>query len=381
MDEVLQKIRELAAVTNEVGRQHLMSALHKLAYSMETSDDTLHRYGAMNLQTAVIKIGFDLGLFRLLTERHEPVTVTDISQHTNAEALLLNRFLRYLAAIGAVEEVASDQYAANHLTRNLAERVTEAGVSHYFETVSPQYQVLPGFLKKIGYKNPTDELHTVFQEAWNTDIHQFAWFVDHPQNLAYFNDFMAFRRQPELSWLIVYPVKEHIQDCRADRALYVNIGGGIGHQCAQFKEKYPDVPGRVILQDLPHSIAKALQTPGVENMAHDFFDRQPIQGAKFYFMRGVLHNHPPHKVRKLLENTKSAMSSDSILLIDEMILPEVGAHVDAASMDITMMGAFAGMERSEKQWRSVIDEAGLKLIKTYVYNPVSHESLMEVRLP
>jgi hypothetical protein len=216
---------------------------------------------------------------------------------------------------------------------------------------------------------------------------------------------MAFRRQPELSWLTVYPVAEQAKGCDPSRAVYVNIGGGVGHQCAQFKQRFPDIPGRVILQDMPHSIANALPTPGVENIVHDFFQPQPIKGefdplckpvfpfgqtsdyfhdmdlgAKFYFLRGVFHNHPPHKVIKLLENTKAAMASDSVMLIDEMIPPEMGAHVDALSMDLTMMTAFAGMERSEAQWRSILDEAGLKLIKTYEYNPVSHESVMEVRL-
>lgn len=104
-------------------------------------------------------------------------------------------------------------------------------------------------------------------------------------------------------------------------------------------------------------------------------------GAKFYFLRGVFHNHPPHKVLKLLENTKEAMAPDSVMLIDEMILPEMGAHVDSLSMDLTMMSAFAGMERSEAQWCSILDEVGLRLIKRHEYNPVSHESVLEVRLP
>lgn len=98
-------------------------------------------------------------------------------------------------------------------------------------------------------------------------------------------------------------------------------------------------------------------------------------------MRGVFHNHPHHKVLKLLANTKAAMAPDSILLIDEIILPETSAHIDAVSMDLTMMCAFAGMERTEKQWRDVIAEAGLKLTNTYLYNPVGHENVMEVRLP
>lgn len=147
-----------------------------------------------------------------------------------------------------------------------------------FGTVSPQYQALPGFLRKTRYENPTDELHTVFQDAWHTTSHAFAWFVGHPENLDHFNNFMAFRRQPELSWLTVYPILDKVGTCGPDQVVYVNIGGGIGHQCAQFKEKYPQIPGRVILQDLPHTVAKALPTIGVENMAHDFFQPQPIQG-------------------------------------------------------------------------------------------------------
>lgn len=79
----------------------------------------------------------------------------------------------------------------------------------------------------------------------------------------------------------VYSVREETEGCSPDRPIYVNVGGGIGHQCAQFKELFPEVPGRVILQDLPHSIAKAIPTPGVENMAYDFFQPQPIQGKIF----------------------------------------------------------------------------------------------------
>ncbi|KAI0407023.1 S-adenosyl-L-methionine-dependent methyltransferase [Xylaria palmicola] len=381
MEEALARVRELIPSVDEKSRTSLIGALHGLAYSLETPDDTLHRYGAMNLQTAVVKIGFDLGLFKLLVKNNAPTSVDEFSSVIVAETSLLSRLLRYLAVIGAIDEVSHDRYASNHLTRNLTEEVAEAGINHYFATVAPEYQVLPEFLKNTGYKAPSDAFNTAFQYAWKTDIHQFSWFADHPENLAYFNNFMAFRREPELSWLTVYPVEEQIQGWDPEKPVYVNIGGGIGHQCAQFLDKYPYTPGRVILQDLPHSIAKALPTPRVENLAHDFFEPQPITQAKFYFLRGVLHNHPPARVRKLLEVTKQAMGPESILLLDEIILPETKANIDTVSMDITMLTAFAGMERTRDQWRSILEEVGLKLVKTYNYNPVSHESVMDVRLP
>jgi hypothetical protein len=223
---------------------------------------------------------------------------------------------------------------------------------------------LPNFLARTAYKTPVDELQTAFQDAWKTPLHTFQWMGENPKHLAYFNDYMALRRQAELSWLMVYPVAEEVKDWDAadgEKAIYVNIGGGIGHQCKQFKEKYPDLPGRVILQDLPHSIANALPSPGVENLQHDLFQPQPIKGAKFYFMRGVLHDHPAHQARKILEQTKAAMGPGSVLLIDEMILPETGVSLMAASIDMTILTALAGMERTEAQWREIMQRWGSTL--------------------
>ncbi|KAG8170109.1 hypothetical protein KVR01_000854 [Diaporthe batatas] len=378
MDSAFQEFRALAA-KGEQGRRALMVALHNLAYSLETPNDTIHRYGHMNLQTAAVKIGMDLGIFKALASSTGSMTVEDVSTKAGADLVLTNRVLRYLAAIGAVTEVSKGSFVANHTTKNLTEKLTEAGISHYFGTAAPMYQALPRFLQRTGYKDPSDELDTAFQDAWKTSLPVFAWFADQPEQLACFNDYMALRREPEVSWLSVYPVMEKAKDWDPSKAVFVNVGGGVGHQCAQFKEKCP-VPGRVILQDLPHSIANALPTPGVENMVYDFFEPQPIQGAKFYHMRGVLHNHPPHKVRKLLENTKLAMTIDSVLLVDEMIFPETGVNFDAASIDMTMLTAFASMERTEAQWRETFRSVGLELFRTYTYNPVSYESVMDVRL-
>lgn len=74
------------------------------------------------------------------------------------------------------------------------------------------------------------------------------------------------------------------------------------------------------------------------------------------------------------------MATDSILLLDEWVLPESGVNSYATSMDLTMMAAFAGAERTEAQWRSILEESGLTLVEAYVYNPVSYETVMKIRL-
>jgi len=116
-------------------------------------------------------------------------------------------------------------------------------------------------------------------------------------------------------------------------------------------------------------------------MAHDFGERQPVVGAKFYYLRGVLHNHPDRKVLELLGRVKEAMGAESVLLVDEMILPEVEVNVDTAMLDLTMMGAFASVERTEGQWRALVEAWGLRVVKSYVYNEGGYESVMDVRLP
>lgn len=130
---------------------------------------------------------------------------------------------------------------------------------------------------------PTDPSNTVFQYAFNFEGPGFSWLLDRPENLRYFQEFMAGRRQTIAeTWLSVYPVEAETKGLEPTHPLLVDIGGGIGHICAQLKQVFPTVPGRVVLQDLPENIAVALPTPGVENMVYDFFRPQPIKGMNLH---------------------------------------------------------------------------------------------------
>ncbi|KAF2757492.1 S-adenosyl-L-methionine-dependent methyltransferase [Pseudovirgaria hyperparasitica] len=383
----------------ETTRQLLLRTLSRLIASLESPSDVIHRYGHMTLQTAAIRIGIDLGVFRLLTqaqaEGRGAVSVDGIvERNPGAGGLVLNRILRYLASIDAITQVSPTRYAANQRTRHLADKTVEAGLAHFLNTVAPQYEALPAWLAQNNYQPPADETHTAFQAAWNTHLDAFAWFAEHADHLAYFNDYMALRRQRahDATWLSVFPVARYVRGWNPDvdrgvkesagrkqKAVYVNVGGGIGHQCREFRERYPDVTGEVVLQDLPHSIANALETPGVVNMEFDFFEEQPVKDAKFYYMRGILHDHSPARGRVILEHTRDAMGPESILLVDEMILPETGVSQMAAAIDLTMLAALGGQERTEAQWRETLAEAGLELVETYMYAPLLYEGVMVVR--
>ena len=69
----------------------------------------------------------------------------------------------------------------------------------------------------------------------------------------------------------------------------------------------------------------------------------------------------------------------SKLLINEYVVPDVGATWSITSMDWLMMALGAVKERTEKQWRELLERAGLKAVGIWTYNQGT-ESLIEAEL-
>lgn len=172
------------------------------------------------------------------------------------------------------------------------------------------------------------------------------------------------------NWIDKYPVEEKLGSLTtsADDAVLVDIGGGFGQQAIAFRAKYKDLPGRVVVQDIPSTLAGAQPVPGVEFTAHDFFTEQTIKGAKLYYLRHVLHDWPDAECVSILKNVIPAMGPESKLIIDDVVLPEMGVPWQAANMDLLMMQNLAGVERTRAEWDALIDQAGLKIVDVFQYD-------------
>lgn len=82
----------------------------------------------------------------------------------------------------------------------------------------------------------------------------------------------------------------------------------------------------------------------------------------------------------ILENTTSAMVKDhSKLIITEFVLPNIGAPLFPCLLDMHMMGLLAGRERTEKDWRALLDSVGLVVVKIWTVEP-GMESVIEAEL-
>ena len=96
-------------------------------------------------------------------------------------------------------------------------------------------------------------------------------------------------------WTDYSPVEEEI--CKGARQdpeaiMFVDVGGGMGHEGLALKKRYPHLPGRFVNQDLPQVVTDQL-LEGIESMAHDFLNQQPLKGkglnssCRHDFPRGV----------------------------------------------------------------------------------------------
>ena len=94
-----------------------------------------------------------------------------------------------------------------------------------------------------------------------------------------------------------------------------------------------------------------------------------------------MHDWPDDKCRLILKNTKSAMSQESMLLIDEMVIPSRGASWRATQLDVTMMACLAAQERTLKQFEALLAGAGLKLVQVLKYTEELGDSVLIARLP
>ena len=74
---------------------------------------------------------------------------------------------------------------------------------------------------------------------------------------------MEFTTRLRKSWIDVYTPDDLLREAKAtDAPILVDIGGCTGTDVMELRRRYPDVPGRVILQDLPAVIDSAVEKHG-----------------------------------------------------------------------------------------------------------------------
>lgn len=93
-----------------------------------------------------------------------------------------------------------------------------------------------------------------------------------------------------------------------------------------------------------------------------------------------MHDWPDNECAKILQNVADAMNGDSHILIDEVVLPDTGAHWQATMADISMMIGLGGKERTNQQWKSLADRVGLRIEEIHTYTASTYTSIVVLAL-
>ncbi|KAL2865424.1 O-methyltransferase-domain-containing protein [Aspergillus lucknowensis] len=369
MDDIVSQIRALAGEADTAGRVRVQDALRQVLSQLESPQDTLVQLLNAHLRIAAVRLGIGSGLFKSLSQSQHPLQVAQLAAQLCINPQMLARIVRYLASNGLIDEVGVGEFKANKSTHIFSDRKAEAFVYHAFDVCGPAVQVFPDFLDETGYADITSNTKTPFQKAFNTDLACFAWLSRHPKLLEEAQQVMKAFQSGD--WAVGFDLfeKEAIRAPKhLERVFLVDVGGGHGHQCVEIRNKFPNLNGQLVLQDLPEVLNGLPDIPGVKIEAHDFFQEQTVKGARFYYLRRILHDWPDTLCIKILQNLRSAMADDSQILIDEVVLPDTKVPWQSTMADLMMMVTLGGKERSQEQWRCIAEQSGLLVEHIHKYH-------------
>ncbi|PWY89354.1 sterigmatocystin 8-O-methyltransferase precursor [Aspergillus heteromorphus CBS 117.55] len=350
-------------------RLKAIKAAYGLLAALKSSAETvIHDVVRSVALPMTIRMGVQLDVFRIISNyQGQGTTIQQIAERSGASVLLVDQIMRLLAATGYVSETDIQTYEPSPLTSIMTDPIFEATARVCFDILNRCTTAAPEFFRKNNNQLPRSARDTPFQLAMNTDLGYFDWLGHNPDLSRDFQQWMTLKRKSTPSWLDWFDVQGAFvdgfdSDSADDSVLIVDVGGGEGHYLRALKEKIPSLPGRLVLQDLPHVISSIKAPPrGVELMSYDFFTPQPVKGARAYYMHCILHDWGDQQAREILRNTIDAMEPGySRLIINEYIIPSKNCDLVLAYVSITMMVQTGAFERSETQWRELLNSVGLR---------------------
>ncbi|GAB1217535.1 hypothetical protein ATERTT37_006774 [Aspergillus terreus] len=280
--------------------------------------------------------------------------------------------LKVLVATGYVLEAGVQLYTPSALTMVMADPVMEAATRAAFDIGHACVTYSPEFFRRNNNQAPTSIEDTPFQLSKNTKLGYFSWLSENPSLAKDFQQFMSIKQQKTPSWVDWFDIDRVLLaglNTTEETVLFVDVGGGEGLYTQAFNSKCPPsrTPGRRILQDLPHVFSNLANTPeATELMAHDFFTPQPIKGARVYYLHWVLHDWADERARDILRHIVEAMEPGySRLVINENIIPNQGCDYTSACLSLLMMVQVGALERTELQWRELLNSVGLTDLAFY----------------
>jgi len=299
----------------------------------------------------LVYVAAELRLPDLLAEGAR--SAQELAPATGTHAPSLHRVLRALASLGLFTEGAEGRFALTPLGAALRSGAPGSARATVL-TLGARWFTHP--LEELLYSVQTgkpafDKIH---------GMPAFDWLAKHPEQASLFSETMVgFHGMEPAAVAAAY-------DFSGLRTI-ADVGGATGNLLATILSRYPAPRG--ILFDLPHVVRDAPALLRERNVmdrvrieAGSFFERVPT-GADAYLLSHVIHDWGEEQCLAILGHCRRAMKPDNRLLIIEMVLPPGDTPHPGKMLDIVMLSLPGGQERTEPEYRALLDNAGFRMAR------------------
>jgi hypothetical protein len=159
----------------------------------------------------------------------------------------------------------------------------------------------------------------------------------------------------------------------------VDVAGGHGRLLAGILAATPSATG--VLFDLPHVVAGAqplLCKHGVAErvriLGGSFFDAVPECGD-LYVLKNIIHDWPDDKAQQILKTLRAATRTGTTVLLVECVIPPHDRDFVGKWMDLEMLVANAGRERTGDEYQDLLQQTGFHM--TRIVSTASPFSIVE----
>jgi hypothetical protein len=85
-----------------------------------------------------------------------------------------------------------------------------------------------------------------------------------------------------------------------------------------------------------------------------------VPAGETYVLSGILHDWDDERAAAILRNVRAAAPSDGRLLVNESVVPAGNDPDGAKWLDLLMLVLAGGRERSEEDWRALLEAGGFR---------------------
>jgi O-methyltransferase domain/Dimerisation domain len=316
-----------------------------------SSASNIHEMVFGFMAAKIVYAAAELGIADQLSE--EPRTSAELADRTEAHGPSLRRLLRGLSGLGIVAQTGADRFELTELGEPLRADAPDSAQALVTMLCGPEDWRSWGELVPSVRSGESG-----WVRAHGTSWIDFYW--RNPEQSATFNRAMAEHTRDAAPGILACADLSRFQTV-------ADVGGGDGTLIAEALRAEPDLDG--ILFDLPSGLDAApatLETAGVAERCRlvcgDFFQSVP-EGAGAYLLKQVLHDWDDEEAVAILQSVRRAMPPEGRLLVVERMLPEVAGPEDAQTLlvDVLMLVVTGGRERTEREFRGLMDAAGFEL--------------------